>query len=500
MSPTLEDLQAALLSLHEELNRVKSRLRELERVVVIGTDDQGRRSTLIECTEVALQRHDDTGTAGLRLSLDDAGHGVIQLCMNSNGRTTMELGLEEDGSPLVSLMGSDGELRAQMFVTEDCGGLSTHGPGGRAGTLTRAQPRGGSVAVLQADGAARGVLMHFDTMEKEDGTTAAEHTEVIFGDGHGHTSLKMSADEQGCLLTMGGSDRQDSAVLGTRGGGAIFILRSAEEQNNITLMAMDEMAQVSVNEGGPRGEGFSTRMSASRQTGSSVTVHGQQGEKAVELTAIDQASCLSLHDLEGEPRVLLTHHHESHSVLSMRATGEEDGLRAITSAEVSSLELASPAEPETKIISAVTSTHPVVIVQKKKQPLAMFGESENGGTFCAYGSGPQNTGMASISGGTHAGSLVLATQDGTPQLSMDATDQGGRLTMHNDLGFPRVYLGVAQEAGGLHLNHLGRLSLQAIASPGGGHITAFDAEGRVSGTLPDDDDTPPDWGTLPDSF
>ena len=165
------------------------------------------------------------------------------------------------------------------------------------------------------------------------------------------------------------------------------------------------------------------------------------------------------------------------------------------------MEVMSPADPETKILTAVTTEKPVCIVQKQHRPIVMLGEGDLGGMICAYGPDNENAGIASISGGSVSGSLVLATVDGTAQLTLDATDHGGRLLINNDLGFQRVAMGVYEEAGGLHLNNTGSIGIQAIATPKGGIVTVSDHDGRPIATLPESDgEDTGDWGRLPDSF
>jgi len=379
--------------------------------------------------------------------------------------------------------------------------MAVHAAGGRPGALMRAQPRGGSVAVLQKDGGSRGVLVHDDGETLEDGTVKPPSTDLLFANGNLDTTVKIHTDGEGGLLSLGPPGQQDAIALVARDDGPALMLHSPAELQSISMMALDGAAQICVHEGKVPGSGFEAHMS-SGESGSSLALRGERSEKAVDISALDVASSLTLHDTRGEARIMLAHHYDSHSALTMQATGEDDGFRAIASDEVSSLELMSPNDPDTKLLSAVTSNKPVVILQKQRRPLLMFGEGDQGGVFCAYGNATGQAGIATLSGGPVSGSVLLTTADGTPQLTLDANDHGGRLLINNDLGFQRVSLGIYEEAGGLQLNNTGSLGVQIVATTKGGIVTVNDAEGEVRATLPDDfdGDKNPDWGQLPDSF
>ncbi len=492
MSQTLEDLEKALLSLHEELARVNQRLKDMERALIIDTDEEGNFSATLECSEVILRRFDEHGAAGLRLGLDSAGRGQIQIGDPANDHAALELGMQEDANPHVSLIGEDGELRAQLFVNEDCGGLSTHAKGGRAGTLTRAQPQGGSVAVLQADGTARGVLLHIEKEEMGEEGEPEEYTEILFADDQGHATVKLRADTKSSLFSMSSLGHSDAAVLMAREGGAALMMRSRDQDNHATVVAMDGMAQVCVHEGSLKRESYCATLSASSDS-CGLALHGKDGKKAVDLSAIDVASAISLHDEAGNLRVVLSHNFESHSSFSMRSPDGHEGLRAITSAEISSIELSSPQEPDTKIISAVASNKPVTIVQKQSKPLVMMGEGDQGGTFCAYGKDPESAGFASLSGGRHTGNLTIATPDGCPQVTIDANSYGGQLCLCSDLGFVRARMMVYDEGAGLFMNYTGKPVLQLVADYDGGRITAFDMNTNITGVFPEEEDSSTGW-------
>ncbi|GEP45046.1 hypothetical protein [Brevifollis gellanilyticus] len=500
MSIPLEDLQSALSSVQEELRRVRQRLDDLEKIVSVETDTDGVRRVCLECHELFVRPAHDPRWISLHLGADEDG-GFVHLHQKESSAVRAEMSLDSAGSPQMLLRGEDRQPRISFFTQEDCGFVAVHADAGRPGALMRAQPRGGSIAVLQKDGGTRGVLVHEDGEVSEDGTVKPSSTDLLFADGSLNSLVKLHSDGQGGLLSLGPPGQPDAIALVARDDGPAFMLHSPSELQSISMMALDGAAQLCVHEGKVPGSGFEAHIS-SGEAGSSFSLRGERGEKSVDISALDVASSITLHDMNGEARVMLAHHYDSHSALTLQSTGEEDGFRAVASGEVSSVELMSPIDPDTKLLSAVTANKPVVILQKQQRPLLMFGEGDQGGVFCAYGNAASQAGIATLSGGPVAGSLLLSTADGTPQLTLDATDHGGRMLINNDLGFQRVSLGIYQEAGSLQLNNTGNLGVQAIATAKGGVVMVSDPEGEISATLPEDFDAGknPDWGQLPDNF
>ncbi len=499
MSLSLEELQSTLASVQEELQRVRQRLNELERVVSIDTDDDGIRRVYLECNDLVVRPAHDPRWISLNLGAGEDG-GYLHLHYRDEATVAAELSLDGAGSPQFVMRGKDFQPRVSIFAQDECGLMAVHADAGRPGAVMRAQPRGGSVAVLQKDGSSRAVLVHDDGEVTEDGIVKPPATDLLFADGDLHTTVKLHSDGQGGMLSLGPPGQPDAIALVAREDGPALMLHSPAELHSISMMALDTSAQICVHEGKVPGTGYEAHV-ATGNSGSNLALRGASNEKAVDISSLDMASSLTLHDRNGETRIMLAHHHDSHSALTLQSTGDEDGFRAIASNEVSSVELMSPRDPETKILQAVTADKPVVILQKQKRPLLLFGEGDQGGIISAYGNGPGQAGIATLSGGPVAGSLLLSTADGTPQLTLDSTDHGGRMLINNDLGFQRVVLGVHQEAGGLYLNNTGSIGVQAVALPNGGVVIVNDSEGGIAASMPEDiEDSHPDWGSLPDSF
>ena len=497
---TLQDLQTALATVQVELNRVKTRLDELEKVVTIENDPEGIRRVYLECTDFVVRPAEDQRYIAVHLGADAEG-GYLHLHYPGTGIPAVDMGFDSPGEPHIQLKGKDFKSRTDLFIRDNCGCVAVLSDDGKPGALMRAQEDGGSIAVLQEDGQARAVLIHGITeLPSPDGQQAAPSTNLIFADGHGHTMLKLRADETGGMLTAGIAGQSDAIALVAREDGPALLMHSPEEDHSVSILAMTGAAEICVHENKIPGTGTQASLTAG-EFGSSLCLRGIGGQKSVDISALDVASSLTMHDAQGEVRVMLAHHFGSHSALTLQSLTDEEGLRAIASADVSSIEIISPVDPDTKVLTAVTAEKAVTIVQKHHRPIVMMGEGDQGGIVCAYGPSAESAGIASLSGGPVAGSVVLATVDGTAQLTLDATDHGGRMLINNDLGFQRVAMGVYEEAGGLHLNNTGSTGIQAVATPKGGVVTVSDHDGRPIASLPESEgEDIGDWGKLPDSF
>ncbi len=500
MSMTLQELQSTLTIVQEELHQVRQRLGELEQVVNIEQDSSGTKHVRLRCSDLTLRPAQSPESVAWHLGTAD-GAGFLHLNYPHQQQTAAELAIQDDGEPHLQFCARDGSTRAEIFLQDDCGWMAVLSTDGQPGALMRAQSDGGSVAVLQADGHARAVLIHSNGEPSSDAAQPLPaSTNLIFADEQGNPALKLRADAGGGMLTAGVPGQPDAVALVARADGPALLLHAPDESHSISLMTMSGVAEICVHEGKVPGSGTQASLT-SGEFGSNLVLHGIGGQKAVDLASIDIANSLTLHDEHGEQRVMVAHHFGSHSAMTLQSSTETEGIRLIASEEVSSLEIISPTNPETKVLTAVTTEKPVCIVQKQHRPIVMLGEGEQGGMICAYGPDAENAGIASLSGGAVSGSIVLATVDGTAQLSMDATDHGGRLLINNDLGFQRVAMGVYEEAGGLHLNNTGSIGIQAIATARGGIVTVSDQEGNPVASLPESDgEDAGDWGRLPDSF
>jgi len=495
MSDPLTQMQMSLAELQREVQGLRGRLDTLEKFVSVEVDEAGVERVYIECTDFTLRPAHDRRFIAIQMGAqEDGGYLGIHYLRPEFGAPAILLGMEHD-LPHIQLKGRDFKPRVDLFIEEDCGLAAMFNGDGAPGVVMRARRGGGSVAVLQPDGRARGVLMH---EEGEAGTGGK--TDLIFATDQAETILKLHADAGGGLLTMGPPGQPDAASMVARGQGPAVLLHSPESENSVSMMAAAHMAEVCVHRGHVPGDEARTSLMAG-DFGSSLVLYQPNGERAVDISAFDGMSTLTLNDAEANPCVVLSHHHGSHSNLTLCSQDEKEGVRLLAGQEVSSMEVKSPLNEDTKVIAAVTGEKPLMMVLKNKRGLLMLGEGEQGGFVCTYGLDPEKAGMATLTGGPVAGGLVLATMDGTAQLTLDATDQGGRLMINNDLGFQRIAMGVHQESAGIHLNNTGSMGVQAIATPKGGVLIVSDTEGNIVATLPErEEDDTDSWGELPSGF
>lgn len=483
-------LDGMVEALQKQVDELKRKLAMVEKVITVTQAPGGGDFVTVACSSLVVTPHSSPQPMAMHLSSNESGPFVAMFYPDGQAApAAIRMGID-DGQPRIELRGRDEALRAEFAIEDDRGVTVMFGPGGEAGAVMRALPGGGSLAVVQPDGKARGVLMHANSPTKGVENHGVP-TELIFANAEGKTVLKLRADDGGGIVSVGPPGQADAAVLIARETGPALLLHSPGAASSVSIIAGDT-AEVCVHQGKFAG-GSAQAMLTVGEFGSSLTLCKSDGVKAFEASAYDMATTVILNDADELPCATLSHHFGSHSSLSLHSSAANEGFRALASTEVSSVEVKAPENPETKIVSAVHVEKPVVFLQKKGRALVMFGEGEQGGVVSTYGPDAMHGGIATLSGGPYTGALVMAAMDGTPQLSIDGTDHGGRLMINNDLGFQRIAMGVYEESAGIHLNHTGQLGVQAVATQRGGVVTVRDAEGHILASLPD---TSPEDGTL----
>lgn len=500
MNTEVQQLQDTIAALRGELEDMKQRLKKLEEVVDIFENDEGKREVTVECTCLVVRDWRDPRGIAIHLGTCEDGPflSLHYKGMEHGSKTAIGLRLHDGEEPHIQLRGKDWKVRADMFIERDCGAMAVFSPGDAPGAVMRALPGGGSVAVLQPDGRARGVLMHDEHCRNPSGKGEMPTTELILATAEGKSMLKLHAEAEGGMLCVGHPKQQDGAVIMSRKDGASLMLHGPANKHGITMAAAESIAQLSVHEGRVPGDGAETALTLGA-FGSSVMLCGRDGAKRVDLSAHAEEAGLHLLNAEEQPAVTLVHKLGSHSDLSMRGVSKHDGFQALTGKDISSVRVVPPDNSETQILHGFLEGKPIMAIRKDKQVLAALTEGEHGGTVSVFGSNPDKAGSACLSGGAPTGGVVLATPDGTPQLTLDSTDHGGRLLINNDLGFHRISMGVYEESAAIHLNHTGSTGVQVVASPMGGLLAVCDSDGKVVRSMDglrddDDDDDRAQWG------
>lgn len=499
MNAEIDNLEGMVEALQKQIGELKRRVETVEKAITVAEASDGGTDVTVACSSLVIRPHSGSQPVAMQLSSNAEGPFVSMFYPNGQAAPAAIRMAIDDGQPRIELRGRDDALRAELTIESDRGVTVMFGPGGEPGAVMRALPGGGSLAVVQPDGKPRGVLMHADGPTKGVETHGVP-TELIFASAEGKTVLKLRADDGGGIVSVGPPGQADAAALIARETGPALLLHSPGATSSVSIIAGDT-AEVCVHQGKFAG-GSAQAMLTVGEFSSSLTLCKSDGVKAFEASAYDMATIVTLNDANELPCATLSHHFGSHSTLSLHSAAANEGFRALASTEVSSVEVKAPENPETKIVSAVHVEKPVMFLQKKGRALVMFGEGEQGGVVSTYGPDSMHAGIATLSGGPYTGALVMAAMDGTPQLTIDGTDHGGRLMINNDLGFQRIAMGVYEESAGIHLNHTGQLGVQAVATQRGGVVTVRDAEGHILACLPDasPEGGAKDWGASSRGF
>ncbi len=115
---TLQDLQTALVAVQRELNRVKSRLDELEKVVTIENDSEGIRRVYLECTDFVIRPAEDQRHIAVHLG-SNADGGYIHLHYPESSAPAVNMGFESSGDPHLQLKGRDFKPRIDLFIRDN---------------------------------------------------------------------------------------------------------------------------------------------------------------------------------------------------------------------------------------------------------------------------------------------------------------------------------------------------------------------------------------------
>ncbi|MBE2283442.1 MAG: hypothetical protein IAE77_08265 [Prosthecobacter sp.] len=482
MNDDLQQLKEAMEAMRTDMDAMKAKLEKIGRVVTIHEKEDGNWFAHIRCARLNVTQGPEHERTAVHIGYSEMGGMIWINRPEGEHRRAVWVGMNDEGEPQVKLTGEDGQMRANLFCERDHGTLAVLGPDNAAGAVMRARPGGGMMAVLQPDGRARGVLIHSGSGPNP-GEEDASATELIFARANGQTTLKLRSDDGGGMVFTGTPDQTGTAVMTARKGGPAMILRGKQDGTTVSLMAGDDLARVSVNQGMVGDKQAEAALMAGA-TGSSITLNECDGTNRVDISAKQDGAVLQLLDVHGKAGVALSHYSDSHSSLAMSGSAAHGCVRIVANKDAALLRVSSPENPDTEITAGIYEEKPMLMMRQNKVPLVMAGQTEHGGVVCAYGSQEVQGGIASLSGGPMSGVLSISARDGTQLMTLDGTDHGGRLMINNDLGFQRIIMGVHQEAASLVLNNTGSKGVIAAALPQGGVISVCDAEGRVTQSLP----------------
>lgn len=500
MNEELTQMSAALESLRAEVQSLRDRLNQIEEAVIIDED-----GVSVECNAFVVRPRHKPGLIAVHIGSCEEDGGFVNIHHPETEHASVsgiQLGYFDDKQPHIKVCGTDHGARVDLCIIEDLGVAAVLAPDYSPGAVMRARHGGGSVAVLRPDGKAAGVLSHDEHWKNHATGEEAPATDLMFASVDGDSLIKLHSGPDDSLMLIGRKDVKDQIILLAREDGSAIMAKSPEKETSVNIVANPGMACVSVHQGMVGDDKAEASLSASEE-GPSLSMDACDGTRRVDLCALGDAASLALRDAAGFDSVALSHISGSHSSLAMRGIADHDCVRFIVNKDTTIERLTDPANERAQITTALHAGKPNIIISRDDSMLLHIGESESGGCVTAYGTQKPGGGMVTIAGGPVAGGLCIATADGTQLLTADGSDQGGRLQVNNDLGFPRATLASYLESGSLILNHTGSNGLVASATAKGGVLTLHDADGEIIRTLPgpsdddDDDDDSKNWGKLP---
>lgn len=480
MNDPLNELQAAVSTMRAELDKVKAELSSLRKVVQVSEDEDGRPFRVLNCEILMVRKRGAKGEHAVSISSDESGGYVTLLYPENEGggaSAAMNLMFDESGVPQVVLRGQDGSMRVLLQAEEQRGTVAVLSEGGIPGAVMHGQPGGGSVAVLQADGQSRGVLIHSDDQ-------GGGNTQLIFADENVQTQMKLVADHKHSILMMPQPEMPQALILASGKDGGSLMLNSGSGAAHVSLAATDQMACLTVKEGRiDEEDGAEVRISAGAAFGSAVSLTDELGNKRAVLDVIKDSSGLTFFSNDEKETISLMNHGVKGSTLKLYGAEEQECVILLVSGDTSGVTVRSPEDHKTSANMIITSGKPTLFIAESGQGKVMVNTVENCGIVSVYGTRGNEGGSASLCGGERGGTVRVGTSDGTNFASLDATDHGGRLLINNDLGIQRIALGVYQESASLHMNNTGNIGVSACATELGGVLCVHDSQGNIAATL-----------------
>lgn len=487
------DLQATVAALRADVESLKAELELMKEAVRVKRGKDGKLRRSVECESVVVRDCVDPRNFAIHMgTTEDVG---AFLHMHYRGeehgdKTAVSLKVTELNEPLIQIRGTDRKMRVGMWLDKDHGTVGVMRPGDVPGAVMRALPKGGSVAVVQANGRPRALMMHEELPKAEDGSRRSQ-TELVLLGPKGEGVFHAKQDEGGGILRL---KKEDCEAMLVAREMASVVLEGPEKASSVLLVATDTMAKVAAQQGAATEEKASAALGAGA-LGGSVSLREATGTERVNLSATKDAGRVALLRKDGKAGAALFDAEGEYSHLKMRGAGEEPGVTLWSDKEMAALRLHSPQEPVKEVTLMADSAAPSLLATEGGEPRAAIATTDDGGVITAFGPGGEKAGIAAISGGKTAGGMGVGMGDGTRLVEIGGTEYGGRIALNNDLGFQRILMGVFEDSSGLHMNCTGKDGVNALATPHGGMVGVCDAEGKMRKILqPDSLDDAEDVG------
>lgn len=395
---------------------------------------------------------------------------------------------DEDEKPRVVLKASradtsiemrdpQGDANAQLFTDQGGqGNIAVFSPGGIPRVLMKGLPEGGSVATLYPDGKPRGILLATD-----------EKNELVFVDAKQRTLARVGAFAAGGLVRLEGAAGDAFASLGVTPHGGSMLLQTAAGHLGVSALAAETGNLVKV-EGLGAGQGGEDKTSVTLlglKDISSISLRNGAGVDLVDLIASATGGNISVKAAAAPASEIVLNVGEESPFIKVNHA--EGGSAVLLTSERSSQLSLSDQEDSNNLILSVAEKGGYLAIGEAEQLRLSLGCSDEGQPAITLHNADGSPALQLLRHGNGGGASVYSS-DGTRQVAMTGSPEGGQLGLFGDLGIERAILRTIGDGAALSLRWGGTDALQAVASEAGGALIVFDHDGHPTGTLPASDD------------
>lgn len=481
-APDLAALLTEVASLRKEVERWKHKWKGIGKFLLYSPEEDGRPASLdIRCASLGIEGRSPEEDVAVYLTAEESG-GRIWVA-GRHRMTVVDLGVDAQGAGKVEIANAESVPQAAMMVTPTGDACSVvFRADGKPAALMKGMKNSGSVAVTAPDGTPR-VTMYSDG--DEDSRVA-----VLNSDPEAVAQMKASDDGGIFLATQAGT--QNRAVLGVmpQGPGAVFQNGNGGPQAIVHVTS--ENAAIQLQSGDEHGTSIMA-MAMPEQTG--IVGRVREDEKAWELLGMPEGSMLDLKVPGGLQGAMLQSTELGGSVTVCNAEGNETGkLAALQDGALLQMHPPSEEKSQDGLAMHVGASGSLLILREAGQRLVeMHGGSGHGAMTlrCSDEARP----VVHLASREDAQFVAVMGSDDANLAALMATESGGSISVHNELGILRGRMGVMDDGGGLQLNWGGTPNVAALATEEGGVLFTYGPDGKTSSSVPrgdEDDESEPE--------
>ncbi len=452
-----------------EFEALKSEVAELRALVgrfLRSSEGAQNGPGIVTCTRLVLQEADGR----IRGSLGVDEKGPYFFLRGNDQAARLILRVSEDAGQ-VRIFGGDFNPTVELWTDrEGHGNIAVHSPGGVPRVGIRGIQEGGVVTVVGPSGAPRAV-MH---------STHDKGEVALFNDTH--LLAKMSTTDQGSTLDLLDSRGGRACMILAADKGNRLLLDSPDHAGGITLTTGDHGASLCV--GGKEADA-AVSLTALPGQGGGIRINNCEGERAMELEAMESGGSFHLFSYEGEALIRMSildgagslsiGHVEGNASVHLMA-GQQGGSVMATGRD------------EQSAIMQVVDDATSFMVMKAYHVQAILGTSGESDLASLALTNSDYSSCVNLIAGPAGGAVLIGGSDGTTQVTLGASDEGGRVMVFSELGIERGMLAAKADGGAFKLKWGGTDGLFAMATESGGCIFVNDRDGRTIDTIPGTDE------------